>query len=227
MTIDFLWSLHGHWDGFAAISDYLEIWHDGVRYDVPTVSDPVENEFVDPLFLEVGEDWAGAAGDHWAGIRDPYLASVLDGCIPERAFGVKSPVQCWDVTSDDGGFSVDAESLYLFFEFEAQELVERYRDYAWEQGRGYSARWYLQHGLISITERQVLSYDQALKRTAFKRLIGLNGAQADIESVRSRLLAWDEVPEEVAQAFIGEKRLAQLAAERDVRSHAAKQAVLF
>lgn len=227
IAIDFLWSLHGHWDGFAAISDYLDIWEDGVRYDIPTIEELATDEFVDPLFLEVGEDWADAAGDTWAGLRDPYLTSVLEDCIPERDFGLRNPVRCWDVASETGGFNVDPESLLMFFEFEARELVDRYRDYAWSQGRGYSARWYLQNGLVAISDRQVLSYDQALKRTAFKRLLGLNGEGADIEGVRSRLLAWDEVPEEVAQAFISEKRLVQLAAERDARSHAAKQAVLF
>ncbi|MGD9872592.1 MAG: hypothetical protein AB7S63_16270, partial [Thauera sp.] len=35
-----------------------------------------------PHFLEVGEDWAEACGDHWAGIREPFVAAMLEDCLP-------------------------------------------------------------------------------------------------------------------------------------------------
>ena len=237
VAIDYLWSLNGHWDGFTAISDYLEIWNGVVRYAIP--ENPVIGceQFPEPRFLHVGEDWAQACGDTWAGIRDPFMVAMLEGCMEERTYGKSNPLRLWDVTQRtvdeqtgkeiEEGFTIDPESLLFFFEYEAERLIEDYRSYRENQGRGWTARWYLQYGLVKIPSMQVLRHDDALKRTAFKRLIGVNGSTVDVERLIEASSSWDEVDETVQKAFLSESRLSALEDAKQSRSAQEAQGDLF
>lgn len=237
VAIDYLWSLHGHHDGFTAIADYLEIWRDERRYEIPDVLEVANESIAEPRFLEVGKDWAEACGDSWAGIRDPFLAHVLADCMDEVEYGKTKPVKLWDVTARqwdeakgrevEERFAVDPESLFFFFEFEAERLISEYRAYREQEARGWTARWYLQYGLVKIPSVQVLSHNEALQRTAFKRLYGLNGPDVDVEALLSKTKSWDQVDEVVRRAFLSDSRLASLEEAKLNREAIAAQGTLF
>lgn len=194
-------------------------------------------QFPEPRFLHVGEDWAQACGDSWAGIRDPFMVAMLEGCMEERTYGKSNPLRLWDVTQRtvdeqtgkeiEEGFTIDPESLLFFFEYEAERLIEDYRSYRENQGRGWTARWYLQYGLVKIPSMQVLRHDDALKRTAFKRLIGVNGSAVDVERLIEASSSWDEVDETVQKAFLSESRLSALEDAKQSRSALEAQGDLF
>jgi 3'-phosphoadenosine 5'-phosphosulfate sulfotransferase (PAPS reductase)/FAD synthetase len=237
IAIDYLWSLNGHWDGFAAVSDYLEIWNKGVRYAIPETPLVGSEQFPEPRFLRVGSDWAQACGDSWGGMRDPFAVAMLEGCMTEVTYGKSKPVTFWDVTRRDidedtgkeveAGFTIDPESLFFFFEYEAERLVADYQSYRDNQGRGFTARWYLQFGLIKISSGQMLRHNEALKRTAFKRLIGCNGSDVEAEKLHEISVGWDEVEESVQRAFLRPTRLAALEGQKRVQQARQAQGDLF
>ena len=226
VCVDLLWSRDGHFDGFAAIADYLDIWHGGRRFPVPEAVEVLSADRPQPHFLEVGEDWAEACGDHWAGIREPFVAAMLEDCLPVKVYGKKDAVSSWgDLVSEDG-FFIDPESLAMFFYFEAEDMVERYRSRQTDT-RGIAYRWYLQYGLVKLSARQVLNHDKALRRTAYKRIRGISGPFVDVTQLLEASAAWDQVSEPVQEAFLSDSRLSQLRESKEDERVKQLQSSLF
>lgn len=209
------------------MADYLDIWELGSRFEVPDDIEVISEAVPEPRFIEVGPDWEAACGDHWAGIREPVAAALLADCMATKAYGKTRPVSSWDgIVNEEEGFSIDPESLAMFFMFEARELVERFRDRQADT-RGYSYRFYLQYGLIKVSARQVLSHDKALRRTAFKRMAGLAGPEVDIPALIETAKPWDAVPASVQKAFLSESKLERLCEQKESMRRADLQASLF
>lgn len=226
VCIDLLWSRDGHYDGFAAIADYLDIWEGGLRFPVPAEVEVLSSERPEPRFLEVGENWADACGDHWAGIRDPFAAAMLEDCLPVKTYGKTNTVTAWADLASEDGFVIDPESLAMFFLFEAPGMVERYRERQTDT-RGLGYRWYLQYGLARLSPRQILNHDKTLRRTAFKRLKGISGPGVDVSALLEEATPWDQVPEAVQVAFLSDSRLLHLQEQKENERLKAMQTSLF
>lgn len=226
VCIDMLWSRDGHFDGFAAVADYLDIWQGRERYPVPEKVEMLSAERPEPRFLEVGENWAEACGDHWAGIREPFVAAMLEDCLPVKSYGKKNAVAAWADLESEDGFVIDQESLAMFFHFEADGMVRQYRDRQMDT-RGIAYRWYLQYGLARLSARQILNHDKALRRTAYKRLAGVSGPEVDVDRLFDAAKPWDQVPASVQASFLSESRLKQLRETKESEQRKKMQASLF
>lgn len=225
-AIDALWSINGHWDGFAALDDYLSIHEKGDRYPVPTVTPFPKVELPEPKFLPVGDDWTMAANTAVAGLLDPYAASMLESCIGVTEYGKSNVVTGWEGITDDE-FHFDLEGAILFLDFEAERHIEDYRHLQAKGGSGTTYRTYQQYGFMKIGEGQVRSHDRALKRAFWKGKLNLNGPDTDIEAVKTFALTAEEVPREVLEAFMSSTALAKYDAQKFQKAMAARQGDLF
>ena len=223
--VDAMWSLNGFHKAFAAIEDYYDVFIRGVRYDVPKIDPFPQVAMPEPRFLYVGDHWdADLGGQHpWTGMRDPLAESMTEvsGCIGTRELGDGRVVL--EVNTEES-FSVDEESACLTLDFELDHILGM-RDQMMRIG-GYtqSYKWWLMHGTISLAKGQVGRHDQVLRRTEFKARHGLCGADYDLNHVLAKSVSWQDVPQEVQEAFIAPAKLeamketARLEAERN-RQH--------
>lgn len=226
-AIDAHWSLNGHWDGFSALQDFLDIHEKGIRYPVPVVEPFPKVDLPAPKFLPVGDDWTMTAKSRVAGLLDPYAASMLETCIGVTEYGKSSVVTAWEDITDEDGFQFDLEGALLFLDFEAESHIEQYRHLQHKGGCGTTYRTYAQYGFMKIGVGQVRRHDQALKRSYWKGSLGLNGPDADIEAVRTFALTTDEVPREVLEAFMSGNALAKYDAQKLEEDMLARQGDLF
>ncbi|MCK9985379.1 MAG: DNA sulfur modification protein DndC [Azoarcus sp.] len=226
MAIDAVWSINGHWDGFAALDDYLAIHEKGDRYPIPVVAPFPKVELPEPKFLPVGDDWTMAANTAVAGLLDPYAAAMVEPCLGVTEYGKSNVVTAWEGITDDE-FHFDLEGALLFLDFEADSHIETYRHLQAKGGSGTTYRTYLQYGFLKIGHGQVRSHDRALKRAFWKGRLNLNGPDTDIEAVKTFALTADEVPRGVLESFMSSGALAKYDAQKSQKAMAARQGDLF
>lgn len=227
-AIDALWSLYGHWDGFAALDDYWRIHFEGERYEVPEVKEPFPLvPMSEPRFLEVGEDWNDASGRHFAGFVTPETFGLIEPCLARISVGTRKQVDAWQgMVGDHDGMQVDAESAAMFLEFEAEQYRVEGRKH---RGAGFANtyRTYLRYGLLSLSARMVHSHNDALHRNHYKRVRGLNGPALDMDWLMRESVGLDEVPAEVRDAFLNRAQVIKWETRREDAIAETRQIDLF
>lgn len=196
ISIDAMWSLQGFALPYSAMKIYRDIQR-GARYPVPEVPLFPKVEIPKPRYIHVGAEWDQGEEWQYTGLRD-VMADAFggDGCSGNREIVTKGRTRTvMDVNTADL-FSVDAESAYMFMDFEMDRLIDEWhgpkaRRLAIEgchvAGAGY--RFYLSYGTISLAKGQLGKVDEILRRTSFRECFGLAGYQYDHATALSMSIA--------------------------------------
>lgn len=191
IAIDATWSLQGfHERPFEAVRIWLDVHRDGNADYPPESSAPAMREKKPAKRrLFVGADWEDrddGRRHEYTGMRDAIgeLAGTPEsgGCIGTRA--LKDGRVVMDMM-ESGMFEVDAEGADLFFQFEAEHVIEEYHA-ASQPDPTAAYRYYVRLGTLSTSTRHLGEIDSMMRRTSWKLRHGvcnLSAAQLAAMSV--------------------------------------------
>jgi DNA sulfur modification protein DndC len=190
VAISAMWSLQGHFKPFHAL--YINrLVEDGARFPVPD-SEPVpRTPLPKPRRIHIGNTWdSDVACQIHAGIYDPLYDEFAADCGPQVYTG-----EFYDVDL------VGCEDVFGNFE---DELLARHD--APDSRAQEEIRYWTQMGTITIARTHYHTYDEMLRRAAWKERNGLTG-QVDIakliarsEPMPSRAAAEGQIDVAVAEA---------------------------
>lgn len=198
VAVDAYWSLGGLANPFAAISDYVDITAERVRYEIPEIDPVPETPQPDARFLYVGNEWDDShRGSYMTGLRDTYFEALTEDapCQPGLR-ELKDGRVVWDADTALS-FSVNPESIAMIWDFELEGLARMHK-------QGYGAipggitsgyKWYLMYGAITLSYGQVMEHDETLRRTAFKHRLGFS-LDYEIPDLLAKSVSYAELPPE-------------------------------
>lgn len=200
IAIDAMWSMNGSAVPFSAWADYDDIFHRGVRYDIPDIEPVPETPLPVARYLYVGDDWDGVKALPFTGMRSVYVEGITGDsqCTPairEYPDGRAG----WDVATE-ATFSVDPESAMMILDFELENLLEKHRSGFAPGGVTFGYLWYLSYGALTLQHSQPSEHDRILRRTAFKDRHGLT-YDYDIQRLLEKSLPYGSLPEEAQEAW--------------------------
>lgn len=191
IAIDAIWSLQALHKPFHALQLYAEVYAEGLRFPVPSVPVFAKPEIFPERYLYVGADWDEGDALTYTGLRSAVheLVSADSACMGTRL--LRSGKEVLDIQTGDM-LEVDAESAYLFLDFELDRMLERH---ASAQGPSTEAyMYYVSTGLLQVKAGMESQIDAMLRRSSFKARNGYVG-QIDPATVWNRALTKQEVDE--------------------------------
>lgn len=203
--IDAYWSMNGLAKPFSGVVDFVDVFENGVRYDVPEIEPVPETPIPTARFFHVGKEWDTDRDSllfRQSGLRDHLWESLTEGapCRPELR-PLKDGRYIWDLPSGPT-FSMNEESIDMILEFELDHLVGLNRE-------GYGAglggivagfKWYLQYGAVEIGAGQSAKIDEVLRRTAWKSMHGLC-VDYSIDDLLARSVRFADLPPKARSAW--------------------------
>lgn len=203
--VDSYWSLCGLAFPFSAVVDYVDVFENGVRYDIPEILPVPETPMPQARFFYVGNEWDDDRHSlvfRESGLRDHLWESLTEGSSCQPALRHLTDGRAvWDMASGPT-FSMNEESIAFILDFEMDHLVTMHRD---GYGRGLGGivagfKWYAQFGAIEIGKGQTAKIDEILRRTAWKSKHSLC-VDYNIDDVLSRSVRFAELPPQACKAW--------------------------
>jgi DNA sulfur modification protein DndC len=200
VAIDALWSLNGLVKPFAIWADYLDIYQNGVRYDIPDIPETPVTAQPPARFLYVGEKWDETGDKHWTGLRDPFLESLTEAspCAPEITENSRGNF-VWDLNTSSS-FDVDPESAAMIEMFEAERLAAMHNDPLPPGGITSGYKFYLGYGALQLSHSQAAEHDEILRRTAFKDRLGLT-LDYELDDLLAKTVSFADLPQDAYRAW--------------------------
>ena len=203
--IDAYWSINGLAYPFSAVVDYVDVFHNGVRYDIPEIHPVPETPMPPARFFHVGKEWDDDRDSMVfmdSGLRDHLWESLTEGspCQPPLRTLTDGRL-VWDLASGPT-FSMNEESVAFIVDFELDHLVRLHRDGYGHNPGGIVAgfKWYAQFGALQIGSGQTSKIDEILRRTAWKSKHGLT-VDYSIDDLLARSVRFADLPPKARTAW--------------------------
>lgn len=182
--IDAYWSMNGLAWPFSAVVDYVDVFHNGVRYDIPEIHPVPETPMPPARFFHVGKEWDDNRDSMVfmdSGLRDHLWESLTEGspCQPPLRTLTDGRL-VWDLASGPT-FSMNEESIAFIVDFELDHLVRLL-------------------GALQIGSGQTSKIDEILRRTAWKSMHGLT-VDYSIDDLLARSVRFADLPPKARTAW--------------------------
>lgn len=179
LAIDALWSLHGiQSKPFAALNIWNEVYTQRKRFYPPELEAVAHTPMPKVRYLKVGADWDGGVPHMYSGFR----SAMHEGFAGQEG---QTGVGCTGTrTLEDGRtlmdmtvaprFNFDPEAVNMFFDFEAEYVLEQY----YERGAGPTSAFmhYASLGMMATSEGHASGHlDRIMRRTSWRYRNGLCG----------------------------------------------------
>lgn len=195
LAIDAMWSLNGLAEPFAAWYDWADVFQNGIRYDIPEMDVVKETPIPATRFLHVGSEWDDLAHHgSWSGLRDAYFEAMTErSCAPELK-EMPNGKMGWD-TKTEQRFSIDAESLCMFLDFELPDILSNRKPMLERIVGGITQgyKWYFNYGILTLSHGLRTEHDHKLRRTAFKDRENLT-LSYDHEALIAKTISFADLP---------------------------------
>lgn len=181
IAIDFYWSLRAWHPPFHALWVYLDHCAGNVVH-APKVDSPLRPSEVPNLgSIYVGTDWDDNQSPLMpSGLRHPLWEMHSESCGPSLRVGANG--KTFLSLEESPEFEVDEEGAYLFFEFEAQRMIDlhHHSNADWTS----AASIYLQYGTVSLAKGQSSAVDDMMRRSQWLQRHDLHGHRSADEMLR-------------------------------------------
>ncbi len=176
IAVDATWSLYGlSQRPFEAISLWNKVYHEGVRFLVPTIPPAPQCDIPDAKYIDVSDTWDEIRREPFSGIRSAIMEALEEkDCIGTKVLEStkKGPLTIMSVETDCE-FSVHPEGALNALDYELETMMEMHGNESYAGSSAYL--YYLQLGVISIAKNQLRVQDHILRRTRLKERLGVSG----------------------------------------------------
>lgn len=214
VAIDASWSQLGFHPPFHALKLYRDIAVHGERHFAPEIDAFPRTPRSAARYVHVGSDWE--VGASWA----PHLMSFGEhryrAGLDTLASAFTHETGACSVPVTGPMFDVNEESAVWFLDYEAEQAIAEHWDYRARAlpdiTEGFKT--YLRWGIVQV--KNAAQCDGILRRTYFRDLLGLTGANPDIQGLLERSISQSEMDEILFRAREARDadRLAEEAAQR-------------